>query len=54
MSVYQKLTSKLNETGFPFQEWCFSNITNINKGGYNTKEYPFTLLFPQLGIEEFL
>lgn len=36
------LTERLNETGFPFQEWCYEIIKNIDSG-YVVKEYPYTI-----------
>jgi hypothetical protein len=43
MTTNTSLTHRLNETGFPFQEWCFSTIKNINKHDLSTKEYPFVV-----------
>lgn len=45
------LTERLNETGFPFQEWCYEVIKSL--GGTDgerlvTKEYPFTLIGSRL------
>jgi len=37
----QKLTDRLNETGFPFQEWCF-NCVKDPCGNLLRQEFPFT------------
>jgi hypothetical protein len=43
----QKITKKLNETGFPFQHWCLEIIRDFknNNGGWAYRaitEYPYT------------
>ncbi len=47
MKDKEKKTNLLNETGFPFQQWCLETIRNISKehpllNFYSTSEWPFT------------
>lgn len=40
-NIKQKLTDRLNETGFPFQEWCFACVKKYSSRR-SLQEFPFT------------
>lgn len=38
-----KLSDRLNETGFPFQELCYATIAKLGRPAFVLKEHPYTI-----------